>query len=246
MTKSGVHSSSVGLRVRGIRRPFFGEVVDHRETLPGKPGTVLYPQPPGDKVIEVDFALAHSPDLPGRRATARQIAAFLFSTAEVPIEFDDEPDVVYTGKVSDAPTPDELAVLDKFTVTLTVHPYAVAKADTAAAGSVAPETPLVFQNDGTADTDTGTLTLTFSAAAASFSAGINGDVFTYNSQIAAGDVFAIDLNTFDATLTSGSAVLSVSHLISGTVPLIASGENELTIAGAATVAASVVYRKCYL
>lgn len=121
-TFAGVHSSTVGLYVDTPSRTIKPALRTNLYVVPGRSGTLDYG---GDTYDCIDIAcrLAYRADTSAdMRSKQRAVAEFL--AASGPLVFDDEPDKMYTGKVINAVSMDEVVRTGTMEVTWRCQPYA--------------------------------------------------------------------------------------------------------------------------
>ena len=86
--------------MRSKNRQLLPETNDSYVQVPGRNGSILYPQGLRDRYIELDCAYVGE-DLPDIRVKARDIAAWLYTEDREILSFDDEPNVYYRGKLAE-------------------------------------------------------------------------------------------------------------------------------------------------
>lgn len=119
---NNVHSSSVGLFADTPTRTIKPALRSNQYVVPGRSGTLEYG---GDTYenINITCRLAYRADTKeDMRARQRAVAEFL--AASGPLVFDDEPGVMYTGKVLDSVSMDEVVRTGTMEVTWRCQPYA--------------------------------------------------------------------------------------------------------------------------
>lgn len=108
--------------MRSKKRPILPESNDSYIQIPGRRGSILYPQGPHDRYIELDCAYVGE-DLPDIRAKAREIAAWLHTTDRAILSFDDEPDKYYRGKLAGEVDLDHIGKMAQFALVFRCEPF---------------------------------------------------------------------------------------------------------------------------
>jgi predicted phage tail component-like protein len=108
--------------MRSKKRPILPESNDTYVQIPGRQGSILYPQGLHDRHIELDCAYVGE-DLPDIRVKAREIAAWLHTTDRAILSFDDEPDKYYRGKLAGEVDLDHIGKMAQFTLVFRCEPF---------------------------------------------------------------------------------------------------------------------------
>ena len=108
--------------MRSKKRPILPESNDTYVQIPGRRGSILYPQGLHDRYIELDCAYVGE-DLPDMRVKAREIAAWLYTQDREILSFDDEPDIYYRGKRAGEVDLDHISKMAQFTLVFRCEPF---------------------------------------------------------------------------------------------------------------------------
>lgn len=123
-TFNGQSSADFGLVVKSKDRPLLPRIRQTYETVPGRDGTYDFSDNTlEDRVLEVtcSFVAASVGEL---RYVARNLAAWLYTTAKSQLIFDDEPDIYYMGRLENQVSLDQLVALGEFTLQFRCEPIA--------------------------------------------------------------------------------------------------------------------------
>lgn len=213
---------------------------DRYVQVPGRQGAILYPRELNDRHIDLDCAFVEK-NLPDLRARAREIAAWLHTTSQAILSFDDEPEKYYWGKLLLSVDFANLATMGEFRITFVCEPLAYGAEVTAD-----------FVNDTVTVNDTGTFesppvfTATFTAAAAEWKVTGPGDNYirvVHDFQI--GDTLEVNAATGAILINGTRAMDKLDWANSRWFPLRV-GENVLNIAPTGVCATRVAWVPRYL
>lgn len=121
MTLKNITNHEFDLKIIDWERPLFPDLYDEYKEIAGRDGRRHLPRELGNRTIRVQFFRVN-------RSTEewfevkKDIIAWLFTREEVEIKFDDEPDIYYIGKVTEADIPENYKPSTSFWITLTCHP----------------------------------------------------------------------------------------------------------------------------
>ena len=121
MTLKNITNHEFDLKITDWERPLFPDLYDEYKEITGRDGRRHLPRDLGNRTIRVQFFRVN-------RSTEewlevkKDIIAWLFTREEVEIRFDDEPDIYYIGKVTEADIPENYKPSTSFWITLTCHP----------------------------------------------------------------------------------------------------------------------------
>ena len=259
----GVDLSTVGdFVVRNVVRPIMPTPRDVRLDVPGRAGSWLYVEEPGDREVAVDLAYVGS-DSDDRRTKLREFAAWLYSTSSGRLIFGDEPDRYWLGRISEAPTAREILSLGEFSVRFLVAPFAlstvVSTINATQGGTPGAFGPATFTGGG--DVDAPPL-IEVRAGSSGMSGGfeldVNGTVLVYGLTVA--PLETISVNAVSGIVSAGAGldteltgavdpVLVAMRDVSGDFGEIVPGDNSITVTPAdASTGASVSlnYRRRFL
>lgn len=152
---NGKHSNDFGAYMKSVDRMLLPALRKRELVIPDKSGTYEFE---GDtyenKVITVRFTLLET-SLNALRLKARQMAAWLSTSAKKQLIFDDEPDKYYMAKVYGSISPEEIVDTGSISVEFECEPFAYAINETTTAQSISSNnTDIYVQSDGTIDTPT--------------------------------------------------------------------------------------------
>lgn len=121
MTMKDKTNHDFALKITNWERPLFPELYDEYKEIAGHDGRRHLPRELGNRTIRVQFfRVNRSPE--EWFEVKKDIIAWLFTREEVEIRFDDEPDIYYIGKVTEADVPENYKPSTSFWITLTCHP----------------------------------------------------------------------------------------------------------------------------
>jgi predicted phage tail component-like protein len=122
-TVKDIHSRNFKIHLAELPKiPMTPEIKDHYETIAGKHGSYLFPQPFGDRMIEVEcLLLADSKE--ERAELVLQIAQWLFTVQKTLIVFDHEPNVFFIGKLDKQIDFDSSVATGKISLTFRCEPF---------------------------------------------------------------------------------------------------------------------------
>lgn len=240
---AGVPSSSAvpELEVLRVRRQLVGGRRDRFVEVPGRPGSWVFPEEPGDRSLTVECHL-FAATFDDRRDAVRRLAAWADTPAgAVAIIVDDEPDRFYYGVLADAPVADEWLRAGELELTYRVSPYTY---DVAVSSSTA-ATGLPSAASGVVDV--GTLDFTVEpelelvprgGTLTSLTLTLAGDTLSWSGLVLADD--ALTVSTISSTVTVGTSddaelvgvydpdAVDMAD-VDGRFPLLETGENAYNI-----------------
>lgn len=122
-TVKDIHSKSFKIELAELPKiPMTPEIKDHYETIAGKHGSYLFPQPFGDRIIDVEgVLLADSRE--ERQELVLQIAQWLFTVQKTLINFDHEPNVFFIGKLDKQIDFDSSVATGKISLSFRCEPF---------------------------------------------------------------------------------------------------------------------------
>lgn len=126
---NGKHSfNDLKLKARIISRPILPASKDRYVEIPGRAGSILFPDTLADRMITIEFTFLEK-NIVDIREKTHEIANWLYTEDRVPIVFDDEPQYTYTGKVVNQIDLEEVAVRGRFNVNFRCLPFITATPD---------------------------------------------------------------------------------------------------------------------
>lgn len=217
-----VHSNELNIKVLRIRKPILPEFQDHRETIPGLDGTVLYPQTFESTTIEIDCLLQHADRY--NKYVENRLLARLFSREEQKLITSNEPDVFYFGKLSGNFTLDPHKTMSSFTLSFTCQPFAYSLNKKVMSYTKSSGDLFVVTSDGTAYSEF-KLTLTPQETIENVNIKVGDAILIYEGEVAAGKSLVIDTDEFEAYIDDENVSLNLS----GEFPVLYPGRNEIQI-----------------
>lgn len=126
---NGKHSyNDLKLKARIISRPILPNSKDQYVEIPGRAGSILFPDTLSDRMITIEFTFLEK-NIVDIREKTHEIANWLYATDRQGIVFDDEPQYIYTGKVVNQIDLEEVAVRGRFNVTFRCLPFVTTTPD---------------------------------------------------------------------------------------------------------------------
>jgi predicted phage tail component-like protein len=217
-----IRSDELNIKVLRIRKPILPEFQDHRETIPGLDGTILYPQPFESKPIEIDCLLQHADRY--NKYVENRLLAKLYSREEQKLITSDEPDVFYLGKLSGNFTPDPHKTLSSFTLSFTCQPFAYSLNKKVMSFTKNSADLFTVTSDGTAYSEF-KLTLTPQITVENVNIRVGHAVLVYGEEVAAGESLVIDTDAAEAFIDGENVTINLS----GEFPVLCPGENTIQI-----------------
>lgn len=230
-----VHSDDLNIKVLRIRKPFLPDFQDQREYVPGKDGSIVYPQPFRELTIEIDCLILYS-NRHKKVAEDRNLAK-LYSYSEQKLILSDESDVFYIGKLGGIFQPDRHKTLSSFTIEFICQPFKYGPNRVVEISSL----PGTFMNAGTYYSQP-IITILLSSSTNSFTLKVNGNELKYTSNISSSDIIVIDCQNYEFRINDELKVLEVSGFFSSIAP----GENTIEITGATASNVKIEYQELYL
>lgn len=235
-TFKDISSSSMKVKVLNVRRSVLPSIRDQYELISGKTGSYLFPQPFGDKLIEIECVLV-SQSSDNVWQDTRPISAWLTSDKKEKLIINKEPDKYYMAKVSNTVDLEQFLYIGQFTIQFTCEPFAYSLEDIVIEITAQPGIPYGIYNNGTAEaTPAITLTATYGEVV-NPKIMINNITFLYKGTLTAGGQIDINSETFTAyksmdrdintTWAYDPAEDSILAMIDGEFPVLQPGQNLL-------------------
>lgn len=236
-TLGSVHSSAHDIICQSVRQIVPQRNVNEIE-VPGRDGTFDFGNPTYQKRIFQLNCSFKGTSLANLRTRARAIAAW--ASAATTLQFDDDPGIFWTGRISDSAELASKIFTGRFPLIFSAQPYA--EDVTATTGTID-----AAQDYGSAVEFYPTITVTKSSSTASsmqLTLLSTGELMLITDTIAAGDVLVFDMSTGKVAKngTSCMSKLSIGSLPFGVPP----GTQTITVTTTNTYTASISYRKRYL
>lgn len=234
LTFNGGNSSDYGLNVVSIERNFLPPVKNTYLDVEGRNGSYFAGSTLDKKAInvQVNIVATSESDL---RNKARQIGAWLYTLAEVPFSFNDEPDLIYTGKV-DSTSLEEVLRFGSGTLTFVCgKPTADGLAKTVnvpdnasiTVGGTAPTLP--------------TFTVSFTATASEWKIAKGDKYLRVVSNFVAGDTLVVDCSTGKVTINGTVQMQTLD--INSRFFVLDVGANTLTVTPTAVATCTADYKE---
>jgi predicted phage tail component-like protein len=242
VTWNGTDLSTVAdFAVLNVIRPMMPTPRDVRVDVPGRPGTWLYVEKPGDRTIVLEVAYVGD-DFADRRDQLAAFARWLHLDGPGRLIVDDASDRYWRGRLSAAPTPSEVLNLARFTVEFVVEPYALSTTvsevtDTqSAAGVFGPDT---FTGGGDVPTPPSIeVSAGSSGMAGGFVLDVNGVELVYSADLSADETVTVS-SVSSLVLSSVGVDVDLTGAfdpdyvdmrdVSGDFGLIVPGDNNITL-----------------
>lgn len=121
MTLKNITNHEFDLKITDWERPLFPDLYDEYKEIAGRDGRKHQSKELGVRTIRVQF-FRRNRSQEEWFEVKKDIVAWLFTRDEVEIRFDDETDIYYVGKVTEADVPENYKPSTSFWITLTCHP----------------------------------------------------------------------------------------------------------------------------
>ena len=192
----GVDLSTVGdFEVLDVIRPILPSPRDVRIDVPGRAGSWLYVEEPGDRELIVDLAYIGT-DFADKRTKIQDFASWIYSADAAKLIVDDEADRYWRARLSESPTPREIMTLAEFSVRWIVEPFALATVVStqtdAQGGTPGVFGPAAFAGGGDVPTPPSIeVTAGASGMVGGFTLNVNGTELVYGSDLSALEVITL-------------------------------------------------------
>lgn len=121
MTLKNITNHEFDLKITDWERPLLPDLYDEYKEIAGRDGRKHQSKELGVRTIRVQF-FRRNKNPEEWFEVKKDIVAWLFTRNEVEIRFDDEPNIFYIGKVTEADVPENYKPSTSFWITLTCHP----------------------------------------------------------------------------------------------------------------------------
>lgn len=262
-TLDGVELSSAVPEVilKRVDRQLLGDRRDIFELVPGRAGSWLFDEQPGDRLIKLELALVGETSsypvpidaLEARRAACRALAEWADHVRPVKLELDDEPDRYWLSILSSVPTPDEWLIRATVDLEFRSSPFAFANDISTEALVLASGVTQSFDIDDLVNAYPIIELTATSTMGAGFTLDVNGLELEYGAAFASGSKLSI--SSLSYTVETGAiadtelegtfvpAHLSMA-LVDGDFPILVPGTNVITLTGGGA-SASINWRRRY-
>lgn len=217
------HSDDLNIKVLRIRKPSLPDFQDQREYVPGRDGSIVYPQPFRDLPIEIDCLIKYSSK--ENKLIENRGLAKLYSYGEGKLIISEEPDVFYVGKLGKSFQLDKHRTMSSFTLEFICQPFAyelrpTIKSHTGRSGNL-----ITVETIGTAYSEF-KMAITPQSTINNLSIAVNVNVIlNYVEKVPAGATLTIDTEEFEALIDDEN----VSMNLTGEFPVLYPGGNEIKI-----------------
>lgn len=226
--------------MRSRNRQLLPEPNDSYVQVPGRNGSILYPQGLYDRYIELDCAYVGE-DLPDIRVKAREIASWLYTQDRVVLSFDDEPNIYYRGKLAGKVDLEHIGKMAQFSLIFRCEPFVYGG-----------EEDQTFVSDAAAVDNQGTteilprFTVTFTDTAAEWKVtNQDSDYVRVVNNFTIGDTMEVNCKT-GAILINGTRAMDKLDWQNSRVFDLRVGANTLTVTPAGVCNTTVYWTPSYL
>ena len=226
--------------MRSKNRQLLPETNDSYVQVPGRNGSILYPQGLHDRYIELDCAFVEK-SLPDLRTRAREIASWLYTQDRVVLSFDDEPNIYYRGKLAGKVDLEHIGKMAQFSLIFRCEPFVYGG-----------EENQIFVGDSAAVDNQGTteilprFTVTFTDTAAEWKVtNQDSDYVRVVNNFTIGDTMEVNCKT-GAILINGTRAMDKLDWQNSRVFSLAVGQNALSITPTGKCSTTVYWTPSYL
>lgn len=250
VTYSGVALSAAvpEALVLRVRRGLLGARRDTWQEVPGRAGSWMYPEQPGDRTVAVTVNIEGA-DYPARRAAVNALAAWADSDGLVPLVIDDEPYRYWDAKLTGPADPDEWLLTADAELEFRTGPYAWASTASTETWAAADGTPHTVTLPDEVDAHPVLEITAGGAPIPSFTLAVNGQVLSYGAALAA--AAKLTVNGIAYMVTTGANIdaalvgsFDPAHVamatVDGVFPLFHPGANTVTLDTPAGQSATIV------
>ena len=226
--------------MRSKNRQLIPESNDSYIQIPGRQGSILYPQGLHDRYIELDCAYVGE-DLPDKRVKAREIAAWLHTTDRAILSFDDEPDKYYRGKLAGEVDLDHIGKMAQFTLVFRCEPFVYGGEE----NQIFVGDSAVVDNQGTLETFPRFMVTFINAVGEWKVANQDGDYVRVVNDFTIGDMMEVNCKT-GAILINGTRAMKKLDWQNSRFFDLREGENSLAITPTIRCNTTVYWTPSYL
>jgi predicted phage tail component-like protein len=223
----GIRSGDLNIKVLRFRKPVLPEFSDHYEFIPGRDGSILFPQNFTNRVIEIDCLIMYS-SKENRSAEERELAK-LFTKEEKRLIISDEPDVYYLAKLSETFELDRHKTMSSFTLVFNCQPFALTEEKKVTFSNIDADQEVTFENIGTFESYP-EIEIILAESINELSVRLNDETLTFtpNEEVASGSVISINSDDYSFRVDDQPIILELS----GDFPVVCAGENTLIVSAA--------------
>lgn len=230
-----------------VTRPLVGKRRHSRVEIPGRAGSWIFDEEPGDRVLEIEVDL-QAVSIEARREAVRALAYWCDIGSSAPLVISDEPDRYHVALLDDDPDPEEWLARARARLRFLVGPYALANdpSSETLSATTNPDSDTFSIPDTVTAEPVIELTPTGGNVSA-FSLNVNGYVLSWaGGPILAGETLTISAISDTVTLGANDDVdltgaFDVSDLdmadVSGEFPLLLEGSNAWALSWTGTATA---------
>lgn len=224
-------------------RRLLGERRDTYDYLPGREGSTIFAEKPGDRILSVDITIVGS-SLALRRSAVRALAGWADSDVRENLIFSDESDRYWEAKLDNAPDPSEWLLKGDATLDFRAGPYAKAVTLSSSTFSASAAGASAFNIEDEVDAWPVIEVTAVGAMAEGFTLTVNGTALVYATALANAATVTVSSISYtvstgantDTDLTGAFVVADLSMAgVSGDFAVLVPGENTIEIDHAATV-----------
>lgn len=220
---NGSDSKSRGLRILNWERDPLPEMRDQYEFLPNRHGFVFFGQPFGSRVNSVEFRLYSQTDQE-RQEKISEIMSWLHTSDLGRLEFDDEPDIFYRGKLNETEVTNITHFYTDFIVEWICYPFKIAKEESVEEFEMDGVNPVTINVGGTQETPP-LINITVLEDVTNFTISVNDEELRYDGAIQTNNQIVIDTNELEFRLNDEIRILELSGLL----PILRPGSNEINV-----------------
>lgn len=231
-------SADRGLRILSWERDPMPEIRDQYEYLPNRHGFVHFGQPFGSRMNAVEFRLFHRTEQE-RMDRLSKIMAWVHTADFERLEFDDEPDIYYIGKLNGKP---EVTNITRFHTDFLVewicYPFKLSKKEYGGSFDMDGLNPVHLTVGGTQETPP-LIDITVLEDAAGLTVQVNDEELNYDGDVATNNRVVIDTGELEFRLNDEIKVIELT----GILPILKPGGNDITVSVRSQV--SMTWREFY-
>jgi predicted phage tail component-like protein len=236
--------------VTRVRRGLLGTRRDTYQEVPGRAGSWLFPEQPGDRTVSVSVHLLGA-NFAARRAAVINLADWADAPASAPLVVDDEPDRYWDAKLTGPGDPNEWLETAAADLDFRAGPYAWGTTVSAETWTATDAVGHVWIVPDEVDALPVVEITAGASSIPSFILTTNGDALTYGTALAAGAKVTISSVAYMVTTGADPDPTLVGYFnpatvamgaVAGTFPVLVPGSNTVTLDTPAGQGAAVAVR----